>query len=201
MKKIIFLILISSLILGCKTKRVLKNQSKEVDRIDYTSKVKSEEKEALKESRTAKAVQIKEATIKEQKSNIQITGKVDAQNPMTYYNIVNGDTLDLFSIRGNADFTFKSSSVNSNKKENNSSENNSTITKDNEKSISNAVENVKNTVKAAQDKTVDVVKKDFTIGSYIVFLVWGVIIIALFALILWIRKSTWWTNIINKFKS
>lgn len=197
---ILILALISLLILGCKTKRVLKNQSKESERIEYTSKAKYEEKEAIKESTTVKEVQVKEAAVKEQKSDIQITGKVDAQNPMTYYNIINGDTLNLFSIRGNADFTFKYSSVNSDKRENNSVVNTSSNTKDNEKSISNAVENVKNTVKEVQTKTVDVVKKDFTIGSYIVFLVWGIVIIVIFALILWIRKSTWWTKLISKFK-
>lgn len=203
MKKIaliIHLALISILILGCKTKRALKNQTKTVERIEATSKVKSTEKETLNEASTVKAVQTKEATVKENKSDVQITGKVDAQNPLTYYNIVNGDTLDLFSIRGNADFIFKSSSLNSDKKENTSSVNNSANTKDSDKTISKVVEDVKNTVKEVQTKTVEVVKKDFTIGSYIVFILWGIVIIVIFALVLWIRKSTWWTKIISKFK-
>lgn len=200
MKRIAILILISFLILGCKTKRTLKNQSKEVVKEQVSIKEQKTEKEALIE---VKKQDIKEVNIedkKETKTNIEITGKVDKENPITYYNVVNGDTIDLFKITGNADFIFKSSNNTQKSNLNKNTSTNTTNEKESEKSLSNAVENVKNTVKDIQNKTVEVVKKDFTIGSYVVFLIWGLAIIAFMVLIMWVRKSTWWTSIINKFK-
>ncbi len=200
--KIIKIILVLSLLLsfGCKTKKVVKTQSKEVEKIESISKVESTEKEIIKESVNENIIQDKKEEKKEEKIAIEISGKVNKENPLTYYNVVNGDTIDLFKIVGNADFIFKKSSHTQNSQINNNSNTTSSNSKDNEKSISNAVENVKNVVKEAQNKTVEVVKQDFTIGSYIVFLIWGIVIIALCVLILWLRKSTWWTNIISKFK-
>lgn len=200
--RIIKITLVLSLLLsfGCKTKKVVKTQSKEVEKVESISKIESTEKEVVKEAVSENVSHAKKEDKKEEKIAIEITGKVNKENPLTYYNVVNGDTIDLFKIVGNADFIFKKSSNSQNSQINNNSTTTSSNSKDNEKSISNAVENVKNVVKEAQDKTVKVVKQDFTIGSYIVFLIWGIVIIALCVLILWLRKSTWWTNIISKFK-
>lgn len=200
MKKTIILLLISFFVFGCKTKRVLKNQSKEVVKEQTILKTEIHKKDTQKETVNIEVKEDKKEETKDQKNDIQIIGKVDKDTPASYYNIVNGDTINSFQINGNADFTFKSSNSlqksNVNKNTSTSTENE----KDSEKSISNAVENVKNTIKEVQHKTVQVVKKDFTIGSYMVFLLWGLAIIAILVLVIWIRKSTWWTSIINKIK-
>lgn len=199
--RIIKIILVLSLLLsfGCKTKKVIKNQHKEVEKIEVISKFETIEKESIKQDNKEDK---KESIIedkKEEKTNIKIIGKVDKENPITYYNVVNGDTIDLFKITGNADFIFKKSNTTQNSNINNNRSSSSSNNKETDRTISNAVENVKNTVKEVQDKTVEVVKQDFTIGSYIVFLIWGIVIIALCAFILWLRKSTWWTKIASKF--
>lgn len=200
MKKIAIILLISFLILGCKTKKVLKTNVKEVEKIETISKTESTEKSQVKELTSAKIAQVQQEEKKEEKIDVEINGKVDKDNPLTYYNVVNGDTIDLFKITGNADFIFKSSKHNKKSDINNNSTTNTSNSKDSDISIYNAVENVKNTVKQVQTKTVEVVKKDFTIGSYIVFLLWGLAIIALIIFIIWLKKSTWWTKITNKFK-
>lgn len=200
MKKITILILISFFILGCKTKRTLKNESKEVVKEEISIKQDKTEKEVLIEVENKNIKEFKIAEVKEEKKDIEIVGKVDKENPITYYNIVDGDTIDLFRITGNADFIFRSSVSAEKSNVNNNSSTNASNTKESEKSLSNAVENVKSAVKEVQEKTVEVVKKDFTIGSYVVFLIWGLAIIALLVFILWLKKSTWWTSIINKFK-
>lgn len=200
MKKIAILILISFFVFGCKTKKTLKTESKEEVKEIVISKTETTEKEQTKESTISKIEKVQTEDKKEDKKEVEIIGKVDKENPITYYNIVDGDTIDLFKITGNADFIFKSSSNSQKSNINNNLSTNSSKEIKSEKSISNAVENVKNTIKEVQTKTVQVVKKDFTIGSYVVFLIWGLAIIALLVLILWIRKSTWWTSIINKFK-
>lgn len=200
MKRITILILISFLILGCKTKKVLKTESKEIIKEQVISKTETTEKSDIKESAISKIETVQTEDKKDVKSDIEIKGKVDKENPITYYNVVNGDTIDLFKITGNADFIFKSSNSTKKSNVNNNSSTNTSQSKESEKSISNAVENVKNTLKDVHSKTVEVVKKDFTIGSYVVFLIWGLGAIALLIFIMWLRKSTWWTSIINKFK-
>lgn len=202
MKKITILILIVSLLLsfGCKTKKVVKTNSKEELKETVISNVETNEKEALKISTNKATSQIKKEDVTNEKTEVEITGKVDQNNPMTYYNVVNGDTIDLFKILGNAEFIFKKSNNAHKSILNNNITDNTKESKEGEKTISNAVENVKEVVKQVQTKTVDIVKKDFTIGSYIVFVLWGLAIIAILVLIVWIRKSTWWTSIINKFK-
>lgn len=200
MKKTIILILIFSLLLsfGCKTKKVLKNESKEVIKEEIISKTENIEKDILKESNVKDFITVKKEDKKEEKTEVEIKGKVDKENPVTYYNVIDGDTIDLFKITGNADFIFKSSKSTQKSNLNNISSTNTLNTKESEKTISNAVENVKNTVKEVQKKTVEVVKKDFTIGSYIVFLIWGIIIITLCAFILWFRKSNLFAKIFKK---
>lgn len=200
MKKIILIILISFFVFGCKTKKTLKTESKEIVKEQVISKTETTEKEIKKESVNQEIRATENIDKKEDKKEIEIVGKVDKENPITYYNVVDGDTIDLFRITGNADFIFKSSSNSQKSNVNNNSSTNTSKEIKSEKSISNAVENVKNTIKEVQHKTVQVVKKDFTIGSYVVFLIWGLVIIAILVLILWLRKSTWWTSIINKFK-
>lgn len=200
MKKIIILILISFFILGCRTKRALKNELKEVIKEQVSIKEQNTEKEALIE---VKKQDVKEVNIedkKETKTDIEITGKVDKENPITYYNVVNGDTIDLFKITGNADFIFKSSNNTQKSNVNKNTSTNTTNEKESEKSISNAVENVKNTVKQVQTKSVDIVKKDLTFGTYAVFFLWGIVIIVLLVLVLWLRKSTFFTSIISNVK-
>lgn len=201
MKKIIILILISFFIFGCKTKKAVKNESKEVVKEQVSTKKDLVEKQETKESTISKIETIQTEDKKENKKDIEIVGKVDKENPIEFYNIVNGDTIDLFRISGNADFVFKSSNSSQKSNTNNNSLTNTSTENKSEKSSSNVVESVKDVFKGVQSKTVEVVKKDFTIGSYIVFLIWGLAIIALLILIMWVRKSTWWTSIINKFKS
>lgn len=200
MKKIIILILISFFIFGCKTKRAVKNETKEVVKEQVSTKKELVEKEELKESTIREIRTVQTEDKKEDKKDIEIVGKVDKENPIEFYNIVNGDTIDLFRISGNADFVFKSSNSSQKSNVNNNSSTNTSKENKSEKSTSNVVESVKDVFKSVQSKTVEVVKKDFTIGSYIVFLIWGLAIIALLILIMWVRKSTWWTSIINKFK-
>lgn len=200
MKKIIILILISFFVFGCRTKRTIKNEVKEVVKEQTVSKTETVEKEDIKQSTIREIRTVQNEDKNEDKKEVEIVGKVDKENPITYYNIVNGDTIDLFKITGNADFIFKSSNNNQKSNINNNISTNTTRENKSEKSISNAVENVKVAVKEVQTKSVDIVKKDLTFGSYMVFFFWGVILIVILALIYYLRKSTWFNSIINKFK-
>jgi hypothetical protein len=187
--------------MGCKTKKVLKTESQETEKTEEVLKSKTVEKEEVKNKTSVESKEEKKEDKKEEKTDINISGKVDKENPFNFYNVVDGDTIDLFKITGKADFIFKSSKSTQKSTLNNKSSDNTSDSRNSERTISNAVENVKNTVKKVQTKTVEVVKKDFTIGSYFVFFLWGLAAIALLIIILWIRKSNPFQFITKYFKN
>lgn len=200
MKKIAILILISLFIMGCKTKKVLKKESQEVYKSEEILKSQTTEREEIKSKKYTDFQNQKTEDSKVEKTDIQITGKVTKDNPVVYYNIIGRDTIDAFKIEGSADFTFKSSKSTQKSSVNNKSSDTSSEDTDAKRSVSNAVENVKKAVKEVQTKTVEVVKKDFTIGSYFVFFLWGLAVIALLILFIWIRKSNPFQFITKYFK-
>lgn len=201
MKKIIILILISSLILGCKTKRVLKNESKTISSTEYSEVKKESKKESV--SWVIKSDQNKnESKANEIKNkSVEITGIVDDKNPLIYYNIVNGDTIDLFKVSGNANVIYKNNLNTQNSIQNSNSITNTENKKEFENTISNTVNSALKKVDEIKTKTVEVVKKDFTIGTYVIWFFWGLAIIVAIVIIMWIRKPGIWKSIINKINS
>lgn len=199
MKKIVILIL-SIASLGCSTKKKAITKQREEVKETIISKTETTQKENIKEVKKQDVKEVKSEEKKEEKTDIEIIGKADKENPVTYYNIVGNDTIDLFRITGNADFVFKRTQISKNSTLNNNSSTNTTNESKSEKSLSNAVENVKNTVKEVQTKSVEIVKKDLTFGTYLTFFLWGLAIIVILVLILWLRKSTFFTSIFSNVK-
>lgn len=200
MKKIIWIILISFLILGCRAKKVLKTESKQVETTQINKSEKKDEIKAVKDTEIKKDETIKSEVKNEEKQQVEITGKSENDKPLSYYNIVNGDTIDLFKVTGNADVIFKSYKNTSNSAS--KSKSNTEYHKENksENIISSVVNSASETVKNVQEKSVQVVKNNFSFGTYAVFVIWGIIIIALLIGIYYLRKSTLWTKIIKIFR-
>lgn len=200
MKKTILLIIISFFLFGCKVKRTVKNQSKEIEKIEVISKTETTQKDTEKTSTVGEIRTVQNQTKTEDKKDLEIKAKVDDKNPLSVYNVINGDTIDIFKVTGNAEVIFKSSNNSRNSSLNNNLISNTTNTKESEKSLSNAVENVKTAIKEVQTKSVEVVKKDFQFGTYLVFFIWGIAIIVILGLIYYFRKTNLFSNIWNKFK-
>ena len=200
MKKIIWIILISFLILGCRTKKVLKTESKQVETTQINKSEKKDEIKVIKDTELKKDETIKSEFKNEEKQQVEITGKSENDKPLSYYNIVNGDTIDLFKVTGNADVIFKSYKNTLNSASN--SKYNAEYQKENksENIISSVVNSASETVKNVQEKSVQVVKKNFSFGTYAVFVIWGIVVIALLIGIYYLRKSTLWTKIIKIFR-
>lgn len=203
MKKIILILSAIFLLVAansCRTKKVIKNESKQVEKTEVKEAVKVQQQEVKKESEEKQEQEKKTEEKSEEKQEVNITGKVDDKNPLTFYNVVNGDTIDLFKVTGNADVIFKSSKNNSNSFS--SSENNSKILKESEqkKESGSIIEKATETVKEVQTKSVEVVKKNMTFGVYLTFFLWGLAVIAILVFIIWLRKSTYWTKILTFFK-
>lgn len=200
MKKIIAIILISFFILGCRTKRFQKEEIKKEEVKQTIYKTETVQKENIKQSTSKENLQVENNSKSEQKKEVEIKGKTDEKNPLIYYNIVNGDTLDVLKVTGIAEVIYKNSNnaqnsnINSKSSESINSENKA------EKSSSNIVENVSKAIESVQTKSVQVVKKDLTFGTYLTFFLWGLVIIGISVLFLWFRKTTFWTDILTKVK-
>lgn len=201
MKKIILLILISICILGCRTKKVVKSESTEHKKVETSSTFNSVNKESAKESNSIESSTVKSTNIKENKSSVEISGKVNKDNPLIYYNIVDGDTVGSIGISGIADFVIKNNSSTLNSNTSNASNNNINSDKSKSSVVEEAVKNIAEVAVKAQAKTSETVKKGFTFGVYMTWIVLGIVTIGFIIGIFYIRKSTWWTKILTKFKS
>lgn len=195
MRKIILIIIISLLVFGCRTKKTFKNSIKETEKIESTSKTETKEIEISKEVKKEEIKEVKKEEKIDEKQDIEIKGKVDKENPITFFNVVDGDTIDLFKITGNADFIYKASRSSENSSKNNNSSTNTTNENKSEKSSSNLVDKASEVAKDFQAKSVQVVKKDFNIGTYITFILWGLAIIASIAIVFYLRKSNFFSDI------
>lgn len=201
MKKIVFLILISLCILGCRTKKVVKSESAEHKKVENSSASNSEIRENVKESNNIESSTLQAANIKDNKSSVEISGKVNKDNPLVYYNIVDGDTVGSIGISGIADFVIKNNSSTLNSNTSNTSNSKVNLDKSKSSVVEEAVKNIAEATVKAQAKTSETVKKGFTFGVYMAWIILGIVTIGSIIGIFYIRKSTWWTKIITKFKT
>lgn len=194
------IILLSSLflLLGCKVKRVNKDSIKVTEKVEskFEHKIDSivHSKEFKEDVKSVKIQDVK----KEDNSNIEIKGKVDKDNPLTYYNVKDGDTISSIKVTGNAEVIFKGgSSFTDHFKSNDSISVKNTQNESSVKSNS-VVDKVAEKVLEVQERTVRVVKRDFQPGTYIVFFLFGLAIIAGFIFLRWFKKPEIFNKIFKK---
>lgn len=195
MMRIIAIILIISLfVFGCKTKKIDKYEEKIEQKETVKEKTEVKEHQEEKVSIVKKSDETVKKDNKEENKSVEIKGKTDEKNPLTYYNVVNGDTIDLFKVTGNADVIFKSFNKSSNSNSNSNSSTNYSEDKKSDKKSGSVIEKASEVVSEVQQKTVQVVKKDFTFGTYLTFFLWGLAIIIVLVIIFWLRKQTFFTK-------
>lgn len=200
MRKIIPIILILSLTFGCRTRRATKFKSKEVQRVDYTQKQTESLKEAKKDIIEVVKKDNTSDIIKKANTDIQIKAKIDKENPLTLYDIINGDTLSSFKVIGNAEVIFNSSRSDSNVVKAKTTETTNSKTTENNKESEGVISGAINTAKEIQNSTVEVVAKGFNFMTYAVFFLWGLGAIAVLGLIIYLRKINIVGKITNFFK-
>lgn len=183
---------------GCKVKKVTKKEAKIKERTEFLTKdVKTQsEKSNILLSESKKETEV--ISNKEQNTSLEIKGKVEKDNPLIFYNVINGDTIDLFKVSGNADVLYKSNKSNVNSSNQVYNESNINESKKSEKTNESIVAGVVEKATEIQSKTVDVVKKGFQIGTYITFFLWGLAIIIVCGLIIYFRKTAWFKRMIKK---
>jgi len=103
--KILLLIILSSFILGCRSKHKITTTYKENTKETEKVKVDSSSLHNLQstESKTAD-VALKE-DINEISGDLLIKGKSDASNPFVFHNVIGRDTIQSISIMGNAEYS------------------------------------------------------------------------------------------------
>ncbi len=188
-KTTIIIISLLLLLLGCKTKRVSKTARYSVNETEYSNKEIKTQNEALNHELSALRVDSHKLKTKQENSNVEIRGKVTDKIPLIFFNVVNGDTINLLKVSGNADVFFTS---NKSILEQNSSkihENNRNESKKAEKKDESIVSGLAKTAEKIQTKTVDVVKRDFQVGVYITGFLTVALTIIVTAIILYFKRK------------
>lgn len=176
------------LLVGCKTKKVLKSSesSKEVQKTeikkDSTSQNQVEQKKQseVKFDKTEKS--------KEEETEITVKGKVDKDNPLELHDIKNGDTLQSIRITGNADVVIKSKNKTS---ENSKKESKSTTISDKIKEFSQNIvdeNNISERASYVKNKVKDLQVTDTSTGVYITIIVLGAVAIIMFFIFIYFKK-------------
>ncbi|MGH1520525.1 hypothetical protein [Chryseobacterium sp. JK1] len=187
--KILIIILLSSFLLGCKTKHKTSFYSKEgrtdIERITLDSVKEKSVKESTKK--------VVDHTIKKQmedfSGDIVIRGKSDTLNPLIFHNVISGDTLQSIVIRGTADYYINSyyRKATEDKKEKSSEEKTNIIQELAKDAVSK--ETIKKVAAEVEKKTNDIKTKGFQAGAWIVLTVLGVVAIVIFGIYKYVKRK------------
>ncbi|WP_288446515.1 hypothetical protein [uncultured Chryseobacterium sp.] len=186
--KILIIILLSSLLLGCRTKHKTSFYSKEgrteIERITLDSVKES----TIKESTKKVTDQMVKKKLEDFSGDIIIKGKSDTLNPLIFHNVVSGDTLQSIVIRGTADYYINNHYRKSaeDKKET-SSEEKTNIIQDLAKTAVSK-ETIKKVAAEVEKKTNDIKTKGFQAGFWIVVAVLGAVGIVIFGIYKYLKK-------------
>jgi len=186
--KIIMITLSLFLILGCKTKKVLKTKSSETETVHVVTEKKEEQhiekvEQKKEETKTDLADQKKES-----QTNIEVKGKAETDKPLEVYNIENGDTLQAIKVTGNAEVSIKTKTAKSDqvKKENSSSGSENKLEKF-AKGIVNE-SNLKKAGKQINNSAKNVTTTTGTFWSFGLLGIFGVVAIVVIGLIIYFKK-------------
>jgi hypothetical protein len=158
--KALLIILSFFLISGCKSKKVLKTKSSELETVQVTTEKKEEKQiEKVEQKKETKKIDLVDQK-KETQTEIEIKGKAETDKPIELYNIENGDTLQTIKVTGNADVQIRTKTNNSKqvKKENSNIESTNKLEEFakkivNEDNLKKTGKDIKNTAKEVTTTT------------------------------------------------
>ena len=187
--KVLIIILLSSLLLGCRTKHKTSFFSKvgrtDIERVTLDSVKEKSMKESTKK--------ISDQTIRKQledfSGNILIQGKSDTLNPFIFHNIVGPDTLQSIVIRGNADYIINNNYRKSmeDKKETANEEKTNIIQDLAKKTVSK--ETIKKVAAEVEEKANEIKATGFQAGMWILISVLGVVGIIIFGIYKYLKRK------------
>ena len=121
--------------------------------------------------------------------DIIIKGKSDSLNPLQFHNIVNGDTLQSISIKGNADYIINNHFQKSeqNKTESGKEESLNVIQKTARDLVSK--ETIKEVAEVVTTKTNEITSRGFQAGAWIVWALLGVVAIVAIGIYFYFKRK------------
>jgi len=175
MKQILILLILFSLA-ACRTKQKAVMMSKETRTETARVKLDSLKETAVKQEVKKVIDNITQEKKDEFSGDITIKGKSDSLNPLEFHNVVNGDTLQSISIRGNADYVIQNrfQKSDNNKIESVKEEKLDVIQKAARDLVSK--ETIDDVAATVENKTRQITSRGFQAGAWII---WGVIGIVL----------------------
>ncbi|MCW1961477.1 hypothetical protein [Chryseobacterium viscerum] len=106
--KILLLLILSSLMLGCRSKHKITTTYKENTKETEKVKVDSSSFQSLQSTQSISDNVLLKEERNEISGDLLIKGKSDASNPLVFHNVVEGDTIQRISIVGNAEYSISS---------------------------------------------------------------------------------------------
>ncbi|MEF9476804.1 hypothetical protein OWR28_02680 [Chryseobacterium sp. 1B4] len=188
-KTTIIIISLLLLLLGCKVKRVSKTAQSSVNETEYIKKEIKTQQDLLKSELSVVKIDSEKQKTKLENSNVEIRGKAMDKIPLTFFNVVNGDTINLLKVSGNADVFFSSNKSILDQNSSKINENNRNESKKAENKDEGFVSGLAKTAEKIQTKTVDVVKRDFQVGVYITGFLIAALVIIVTAIILYLKRK------------
>ncbi|MEN5306843.1 hypothetical protein ABE425_04965 [Chryseobacterium cucumeris] len=186
--RILIIILLSSLLLGCRTKHKTSFYSNEGRTEIERVKLDSVKEKTVKESTKKETDQTVKKKLEDFSGDIVIKGKSDTLNPFIFHNVVSGDTLQSIVIRGTADYYINNHyrKTSEDKKES-SSEEKTNIIQDLAKTAVSK-ETIKAVAAEVEKKTNDIKTKGFQAGIWIVLALLGLVAIVIFGIYKYFNK-------------
>ncbi len=178
--KILIIILLSSFLLGCRTKHKTSFYSKEGKTEIERVKMDSVKEKTVKEYTKKITDQTVKKKLEEFSGDIIIKGKSDTLNPLIFHNVVSGDTLQSILIRGTAEYYINNHyrQATEDKKET-SIEEKTNIIQDLAKTAVSK-ETIKAVAAEVEKKTKEIKTKGFQAGMWVVFAILGIVLIVIF---------------------
>ncbi|MCA6067913.1 hypothetical protein JI747_012030 [Chryseobacterium sp. RG1] len=178
--RIMLLILLSSLILGCRTKHKMVTTYKENKEETEKIKVDSLGLQNLKVVQNTSANTVSDEKKNEVSGEMLITGKSDAFNPFIFHNVVGSDTIQSISIIGNAEYLISNRFAKTDHKKSDARKEEVTnvVQETAQKSVSKEI--VQKSASEVSEKTKEIKSNGFQAGAWIVIAVAVIILILTF---------------------
>ncbi len=178
--KIMLLMFLSSLMLGCRTKHKITTTYKEHKTETENIKVDSFGSQNLKLVESTSANVLLDEKKNEISGELLIKGKSDASNPFVFHNVVGNDTLQSISIMGNAEYLISNyyTKADHKKSEVRKDESVNDIQETTQKVVSK--EKVKEIAVAVSEDVKKIKSNGFQAGAWIVIAIAAIILIIVF---------------------
>lgn len=187
--RILIIIILSSILLGCRTKHKTSFYSKEGRTEIERLKLDSVKEKTVKESTKKVSDQTVKKQLQDFSGDIVIKGKSDTLNPLVFHNVVSGDTLQSIVIKGTADYRiYNKYSKSAEVKKESSSEEKTNIIQDLAKTAVSK-ETIKKVASEVEKKTNDIKAKGFQGGIWIVLAVLGIVTIIIFGIYKYLKRK------------